>query len=90
MTDYCRDGAIGKARQVYDDILAVSAGEPSNSELALLHAKACTNLLLTADALDEDAHADLLCQELTALVAEWPDDPDIWDIAVQLSAQDSA
>ena len=85
MTDFCRDGAIGKARLVYDDILAASSQEPANDELALLHAKACTNMLLTAGALDEDDHADLLCQELTALVSEWPDDPDIWDIAARLS-----
>ena len=90
MTDFCRDGAIGKARHIYDDILAASAQETTNSEMALLHAKACTNLLLTADALDEEAHADLLCQELTALVAEWPDEPEIWEIAARLSTQDGA
>ena len=90
MTDFCRDGDIGKARHVYDDILAASLEDSTNSEMALLHAKACTNLLLTADALDEEAHADLLCQELTALVAEWPDEPEIWEIAARLSTQDGA
>jgi hypothetical protein len=85
MTDFCRDGAIGKARHIYDDILAVSSEEPANEQMALLHAKACTNLFLTADALAEEAHADLLCQELTALVSAWPDDPEIWDVAARLS-----
>lgn len=85
MTDFCRDGDIGKARHIYDDILATSLEEPENSEMALLHAKACTNLLLTAGALDEEAHTDLLCQELTALVSAWPDDPEIWEIAARLS-----
>lgn len=86
MTDFCRDGSIGKARPIYDDILAASAEEPTNREMARLHAKACTNLLLTADALEEEAHADLLCQELTSLVSAWPDDPDIWDIAARLTS----
>ena len=90
MTDFCRDGAIGKARHLYDDILAASAAEPGNPETAIVHAKACTNLLLTADALDEVAHANLLCQELAALIAAWPDNPEIWDIAASLSPLDNA
>ncbi|WP_193173511.1 hypothetical protein [Nisaea nitritireducens] len=90
MTDFCRDGNIGKARHVYDDILAASSEEPANAEMAQLHAKACANLLLTADALDEDAHADLLCQELAALISAWPDDPEIWDIAARISPLNTA
>ncbi|MEO9903736.1 hypothetical protein [Nisaea sp.] len=84
MTDFCRDGAIGKARHIYDDILALSAARPESRTAALLHAKACTNLLLTAEALEDAAHADLLSQELDQLVAAWPDDEQIWSIAASL------
>ncbi|WP_193188631.1 hypothetical protein [Nisaea sediminum] len=90
MTDFCRDGNVGKARQVYDDILALSAARPEDEHIALVHAKACANLLLTADALDDAAHADLLSQELTQLVAAWPDDPEIWEIAANLAPLDHA
>lgn len=90
MTDLCRAGDIGKARHIYDDILAASSEEPENAEMALLHAKACANLLLTADALAEEAHAELLCQELAALISAWPDDPEIWEIAAHLSPLNTA
>lgn len=90
MTDFCRDGDVGKARQVYDDILALSAARPEDEEMAVVHAKACANLLLTADALDDGVHADLLAQELAQLVAAWPDDAEIWEIAANLAPLDTA
>lgn len=90
MTDFCRDGAVGKARQIYDDILALSAARSDDGEIARVHAKACANLLLTAEALDDMAHVDLLSQELTQLVAAWPDDGEIWEIAASLAPLDEA
>ncbi|UUX48682.1 hypothetical protein NUH88_14855 [Nisaea acidiphila] len=89
MTDFCRDGDVGKARQIYDDILALSAARPEDEEMAVVHAKACANLLLTTDALDDTAHADLLAQELAQLVAAWPDQAEIWEIAAGLAPLDT-
>ena len=43
---------------------------------------------LTADALDDAVHADLLAQELAQLVAAWPDEAEIWEIAASLAPLD--
>ena len=88
ITDLCESGETDLATLLYGELSGLSVTHGDDPSICLSHAKAAANLVLTQRDRADHAAADVIADDLRALVLANPEDMDLMQVATFLDLAD--